>query len=413
MYPKRIPNWGTICGMTRPRKKERRDWPTGLTARKDARKNTYYTYRGPAASKEVYLGYDLKAAKIGVATIVAKTAKDPVQKIIAKIERPAVSLADHATWYKQSVIDDYRDKRGKPLSENTRYEAKRMVDKFVAEMGQNRGVESLDRRVCVAFLEKQTARVANQYRSRLKSFFNHARARGLREDNPIEGTLERAEVIQRERLKKETYDRIYERAEPWLQRAMDLVLYSLQRRVDLVLLKVDQNWDGEVFSVAQKKVERHGSGRLRIKPGAQLRQAILACVDSSDRGDCPFLLFAEPEKDRQWKGREHRMQLTREALTKAFREIRDTLPEMQTLDRPKRPSFGEIRPLGADLYRRSGWAVQEVQQLLGHVDEGSAMTRHYLDGHGERWSEVDMPSFGKHKQGTGSQAEIELEQEED
>ncbi|MEH6814187.1 MAG: hypothetical protein V7677_16760 [Motiliproteus sp.] len=49
----------------------------------------------------------------------------------------------------------------------------------------------------------------------------------------------------------------------------------------------------------------------------------------------------------------------------------------------QRPTFHEIRALGAHLYKEQGI---DPQALLGHTD--AKMTDHYLDGHGTQWTRV-------------------------
>lgn len=90
------------------------------------------------------------------------------------------------------------------------------------------------------------------------------------------------------RLPIEDFHAIRVAAVPWMQRAMDRALYSSQRREGLVALREDEHWkDGRLF-VRQRKVEGKGHGLLRIKPGPQLLGAILACLNSDERADCPY-----------------------------------------------------------------------------------------------------------------------------
>lgn len=141
---------------------------------------------------------------------------------------------------------------------------------MIRERWGNRGITSIDRRTVAEMLAAFGPTVSNQYRSLLRDLFDSARAEGLREDNPVEGTRKRIAVVQRTRLPIEDFVRIREAAAPWMQRAMDLTQYSLQRREDLVALREDEHWkDGRLF-VRQQKVEGKGHGLLRIKPGPQL-----------------------------------------------------------------------------------------------------------------------------------------------
>ncbi|WP_133144363.1 tyrosine-type recombinase/integrase [Pseudomonas fragi] len=46
----------------------------------------------------------------------------------------------------------------------------------------------------------------------------------------------------------------------------------------------------------------------------------------------------------------------------------------------ERPTFHEIRALGAWLYEQQGFAQDDIQGLMGHADV--KMTAHYHSGHG-------------------------------
>lgn len=371
--------------MGRPRKALRKNWPTGLYARRDKYGQTFYVYREKAGAKEVYLGRDLTAAKQGVAIARSRVEKPLVQRVLSAIEKPHATLSEHITWYNEHVLDAARDKRGRSLSQATLGEAKRMLRRFQETMGEHRDIASFDRRTLSGFLENFPSRASNQYRTRLRHLFKHAVARGFIDTNPVEGTIERAEVIQRQRLPKDLFDAIREQAEPWFQRTLDLALYSLQRREDLTLLQADHWKDGRLH-VAQKKVERHSAGRLRIAPGPKLLGAILACLNSSERDDCPFLIHRVPLKERKRKDRVHLMQLAPEQLSREFARLRDDLEAMKAIPAPTRPSFHEIRALGASLYEQEGWPKDRIQALMGHTE--ATTTELYLDGHGERWQEV-------------------------
>jgi integrase len=378
--------------MGRPRKHVNRSWPPGLYARSRVGKATYYIYRGPAAEKEIYLGMDLQAAIRGVGLVLAKRAVEPVQKVIARIERPTRTLSAHVEWFQTHVLAERRSKRGKPLSDSTLTNTRQQLRIIVAKLG-SRDIELIDRRAIAEFLRAFPAQSSNKYRSLLRQLFESARAEGLREDNPVEGTAKREFVVQRQRLPRAAYDAIRAAAEPWFQRALDLAFWSLQRREDLVNMHVDHWADGKL-SVRQGKVEGHGTGLLRITPGKNLRKAIIACLNSRDRdaippatAPCPYLLHRVPKKRRKVEGREHFGQVAAEMLTREFQDLRDGLRLFDELEMGQRPSFHEIRALGADESRNGGWSDEKVQALLGHTTLD--MTRHYLDRHGERWQEVD------------------------
>ncbi|VAW60027.1 hypothetical protein MNBD_GAMMA08-2930 [hydrothermal vent metagenome] len=57
-----------------------------------------------------------------------------------------------------------------------------------------------------------------------------------------------------------------------------------------------------------------------------------------------------------------------------------------------RPSFHEVRALGAELYRQAGWAEDSIQQLLGHTN--AKMTQTYLDRHRKDAVEYNVVESG-------------------
>lgn len=172
-----------------------------------------------------------------------------------------------------------------------------------------------------------------------------------------------------------------------MQRAMDLALYSLQRREDLVALREDEHWkDGRLF-VRQQKVEGKGHGLLRIKPGPQLLGAILVCLNSDEREDRPFLLHHIPTNRRHAAGRTHFRPLAPEMLTREFQCLREALNLYPDLPPATRPSWHEIRSTGADEYHKAGWPQERIQALLGHA--GIEMTQEYLGRREEQWADVE------------------------
>ena len=84
----------------------------------------------------------------------------------------------------------------------------------------------------------------------------------------------------------------------------------------------------------------------------------------------------------------HWTQVAPEILTREFARLRDMTACAEHLEPVQRPSFHELRGLGADLYRQSGMPEEQIQALLGHSD--ISMTRVYLDRRGteERWTEA-------------------------
>ena len=69
----------------------------------------------------------MNVAKRGVAIVLAKRELDPVQRIIARIEKPSRSVSEHCNWYDQHIVAEKRTLKGGPLSPNTLYETRRKL----------------------------------------------------------------------------------------------------------------------------------------------------------------------------------------------------------------------------------------------------------------------------------------------
>ena len=72
--------------------------------------------------------------------------------------------------------------------------------------------------------------------------------------------------------------------------------------------------------------------------------------------------------------------VTPDNLTKSFAQARDDSKAYEELPPGERPTFHEIRALGAWLYEQQNFAQEYIQGLMGHADV--KMTKHYQAGHG-------------------------------
>lgn len=207
---------------------------------------------------------------------------------------------------------------------------------------------------------------------------------GWIEVNPALQTRKAHHERARERLTKQVYDAIYEKAAPWLRNAMDLSLLTLLRREDVVSLCFSDVHDDALW-VIPGKTEGTTGVRLKIKiePDSDLSKLVARCRDNVAS---PFLIHRLPERARphgkRAKTRQHHTQLLPEQLSRAFAKTRDAAG----IQGKNPPTFHEIRSLGGALLRESGWKLPEVQALMTHTSE--AMTEHYLEGHEVPWTEV-------------------------
>lgn len=369
----------------RPRKSGRRSWPQNLYAnRKDGK--TYYVYRHPQTGKRHGMGTDFaKAAQaarlLNAKLMTAKGAEDLVRQVMAE---DVVLFADFVRQFRNEVLPAHRDRHGKPYASATLEDYQRRCGIIAEQEWAGKFVEDITRRDIAGFLDVQGSRTSNVYRHLLDKIFRHAIAKGLRDDNPVEATLKKAEIVQRQRLPYEAFCAIRDAAEPWFRNALDLALQTLQRREDLVEMRFDHIRDGHL-EVRQQKVEKHGTGNIRIRIGPELAAVIARCRDDVPS---PYLIHRRPKKLRreyaEKKG--HWTKVAPEMLTREFQRLRDELGLFNHLPMEARPSFHEIRALGGDMYLEAGWTKEEVQALMGH--SSAKMTEHYLAGHRIRWVEA-------------------------
>lgn len=349
----------------------------------------YYSYKDPKAGTEIGLGPDFERARDAVQVANARLGMDEPD-LVARIVVPKEAWGDHLDWFDREVLQKYRSAAtGKPLDDETLYIRRLYIKKLKTHFGATRETATITRRDCAAFLELQTDKQFNRYRQFMDQVFRHTVARGLRDDNPMLLTIARQTRKARQRLTRAAFDDIRKQAPEWLQRAMDLALWSLQRREDMATWRDPENWhDGKLW-VRQGKVESHGTGLLCVAPGKNLLAAIVACLNAPDRGGCPYLVHAVPrKKGRKAKWRVHPFQVDPDMITREFKRIADTHKVFEGMTEDEKPTWAEIRPLGGDLYRTElGWSDEQVQALMGHT-ELRTTRKHYLSGHGERWSDV-------------------------
>lgn len=357
--------------MGRKRQKKNSDLPPYLYRYPDG----LYLFERPDG-RRFSLGNN-KARAVRLAIQLNQELRSPTaleEQLLRKIKGENINrLADVLERY----ITEFLPERGlaaKTLSENIRM--LKMASKVLGESA----TDQVSIKQVAEFLDPLPSNTSNKIRAQLSQFFAWAIAKGLTGLNPAAQTLKQREVVVRQRLALDQYLLIWQAAEPWFQNAMDLGLQTLQRRQDLCMMRFSDIRDGRLF-VAQRKVERHRSGHLAILIAPPLQAAIDRCRDSVLS---PFLIHRSPEKKRVAKDREHWSQVLPEMLSREFQDLRDRLGLFNRLPTAERPTFHEIRALGAHLYEQSGI---DPQALLGHTSQKT--TRVYLDRHQIEYLEVD------------------------
>lgn len=227
----------------------------------------------------------------------------------------------------------------------------------------------------------------NRYRSLLILIFDYAISEGLTATNPARSLMKKMENVKRRRLTIEGFNAVVQGATkekdlPTIN-AMRLALRSLQRREDLVALRfadLSSDEKGKFLPLIQEKTK----SAIKIYLDKGLQEDIETCRDSVAS---PFILHYGMESNKRRRAKP----LTKDRLTKGFAYHRDRAEYFKDIPPVERPTFHEIRALGAILYLRAGKPIKAIQALLGHSSE--EMTKRYLERHGVEFVNAETGQF--------------------
>ena len=234
----------------------------------------------------------------------------------------------------------------------------------------------------VEFLNQLTTNAYIKHKATLMQLFTFAIHQGYRETNPVTVTMTKtAPKKARKEHTLEGWNTIRAHAEPWLQRAMDIALLSLQRRSDLTSLHTRQvNLQNRTIEILQEKTRNYARPvYIEIQMGDELFEAVKGCYQTGIL--CPYLIHYKPKKMSRadQNAKKHSFAVTPQHLTKTFSKVRDSCGAYDHLPKSIRPSLHGARGLGAFLYEKAGYSEQYIMALTGHTDV--KMLRHYIDGH--------------------------------
>lgn len=350
----------------RPRLARNRTLPPNLQYRRDG----YYIYVESARSiknpgrrhvlgrdrlRALQMAQDLNTALIPATDIVRSILEAPKGRHILLSAFLPQFLARQTELLEQGDISKgtFRQREW-----GTRHINAALGSKFV------HAIETFD---VVEFLNALKPSMRKQYRSYLTLIFQYAIGKGLRRDNPVREAEKTKYRVKRNRLSLKDFWAIHQQAEPWVQVAMELFLHTTQRPVDLVKLKFADF--GAHVLVQQQKT----GNRVRIKIGPALEDVIQRARTLTD--DDGLVVVSEYVLHRiaSVRSSERGQPLTVDWLSRNFRAARDASGIFAKIPEAERPTFYEIRSLGAWLYKQQG---TDPQKVLGH--DSKAMTELYL-----------------------------------
>lgn len=359
--------------MPTKRKPLRTDWPEHLYERRG-----YFTWRHPATRKEYGLGRDKDAA-----IAAAKQANAHVKSsLLERLTAPTRTLGDFLPTY-QAYLETLK------LATRTRYSRKsnlRAIEKALKSVVIGTRFEDAPAitEACAGFLEGYVTagkrRQAKAVRATLLDFFACMCGKGWLAVNPVRDIKLPAPQVKRQRLTLDDYRAIYAVAggvAPWLPRAMELAVVTLQRVEEVSNMTFRAVQEGRL-----RVVQRKTGARLRIPTGMRLRPVGLSLGDIIQRcrdltGAAHLVHHVEHHGRAKPGGRVHPQTISKE-FTEARKRAGIVVEPGKTP-----PTFHELRSLGIRLYEAQGY---DPQDLAGHKD--GATTALYRDDRGAEWIDV-------------------------
>lgn len=364
--------------MPQPRSRKRRNWPVGLYD-SVVRGVTYYRWRHPATGKYHGLGSDFELAREAAVHFNAKLHSSPLERLVARVEgsHAGVTFGDACTAF-MAVVATRKTGRGddvKERSEATLKDYEGYLRRFKASprLGGDTPLARLGLEQVAAYLDTYDDKLrARQYaRGLLVQIWDVAVAKGWAPQNWAEQTLDLKPTVQRQRLTLEQFDAVVDASDPWFKAAAKFALYCDQRRSDVATVLASE-WDGKTLTFAQEKT----GNVVRIAAGPKLAEAIKDCLAvPAPKGTKVRTIIRHPTEG----------SVSADMLTRAWQRTRDELIEKNNKawrglrgkkNEPKRPTWHEVRSLGAHLAER---AKKDAKALAGHATE--QMGAMYQRGH--------------------------------
>lgn len=368
----------------RPRLMKNRKLPENLYPN-----GKYWQYRNPITGKKTSINKSLEEA-----IRLAKAANAKLAPLMIDDGALLSAITGEKAPTFEHLIDRFENEwvRDRSYSSRTLDEIRIKLQRYRQDLGK-RMIGQLDVLAVAEYLDGFSNNAYTKHRGLLVQIFAFAVAKGLADRNMAELTLvKKEEEKKRQRHTLEGLMTIItaQTTPDWLCRAIRLALVSLQRREDIVTWRRDAvDMERNVVRVSPGKTQGYDNPiHLEIVMGSALKEVISECLRSPIAS--PFLIHYKPKarKREQIEAKDHWTAVTPGYLTKEFSKARDAAHAYDNTPSGERPTFHEIRALGAWLYEQQGFPQKYIQALLGHADE--AMTKHYQKGHGSEETQYQV-----------------------
>lgn len=296
-----------------------------------------------------------------------------------------------------AMVDKWEADRAQfmPWDERTRRNMKFKMARIRKELG----ARELYRTDCM-FLEDwlgfcETADQFNKWRYALVLLWKFAVSRKLAaacEPEKIEkrSTSKKLESNRkvRQQLDLAGFWTIHAVAPDWLRVAMEQSLVTLQARMEICAMRHADYRDGYLYVIRDKTSGDSDMAFIRIAVTEQLEEIRLRSLRMPPFS--PYLVHRRAHRDRrEWReNRPHATYVMPEYLSKAFAAARDESGHYAGQAPAERPTFHEIRGLGARTYRAQGMAEDAIQALMTHAHQRT--TQIYLERGPQALTDADF-----------------------
>lgn len=311
------------------------------------------------------------------------------------------------------LVQKWQDDRlpFQPWSEGTRRNYLAKMNRISRELGNRTIMHTdcmfLEDWICNA-VKARTADTFNDWRYVLDLLWKFAVSRKLAQTNEAAKIEERStsKKIEANRKVRQQLDlagfrAIHDKAPAWLQLAMEQSLVTLQARNEICNMQHAHFRDGFLYVIRDKVSGDSDMAFIRIKITEQLEELRKRSVRMYSPTDDPqvvsferppFLVFRKPDRRRrEWtEGKPHWTYVNPDYLSKAFAEARDQVERFAAMPERQRPTFHEIRGLGARTYEEQGMGKAAIQALMTHAHKRT--TQIYLERGAKALTDADYHS---------------------
>jgi len=357
-------------------------------------KTTYYRYKHPTTKKFHGMGSDKQQA-----VAAAKTLNDKLTgatSLVDSVLHPSTSVAalcDGYLAYKKNLT-------GKKALTKASINEIRGAHKKIKAYFDGWSCRQLTTLAISQFLDgiydpeenDGHARERDKTRKQFVATIGYGQTKGELDTNPASPCLKIGKAPEVKRHTQDGWKAIYNAAEPWMQKAMDLCMLTTQRRGDICNMKKADIKDGVLY-VVQEKTHKYDTGYLAIKVTDELNEALTRPL-GKDRVNIvsPYIIHRKPTRHtaRQKASGQHFSYINKDYLTKEFKRLRDDVTGIyDDIPLVNRPGFHQGRALAIYEHENQGCAPQE---LAGHSSK--AMTDNYAARHEDiKWVDADLGGF--------------------